>query len=154
VVRKQDWSTREPVKPPNAFAAFAKKYGITLTSRQVDSNPLMVSRDADWADTASHYRVTLRRGAKTMSTYFSLGSAHTRPPNIPDVLETLAIDAGAVMEGQSFEDWAGNYGYDVDSRQAYQTFQNVQKIARQLQRLLGDEILKDLVYNIDSYGER
>ena len=153
-MRKQDWSTREPVKPPNAFAAFAKKHGITLSSRRVDSNPSMIAINDSWADTASHYRVTLRRGAKSMSTYFSMGSAHTSPPTIPDILESLALDAGGVTDDTSFESWAGEYGFDIDSRKAYQIFQNTKKAAKQLKNVLGEELLKDLIYNIDSYGER
>jgi hypothetical protein len=55
------------------------------------------------------------------------------PPQTLDVLQSLAMDATALDE--KFEDWAANYGYEVDSRKAFATWQKCCDIARDLKAL-------------------
>lgn len=56
---------------------------------------------------------------------FSVDEAHLlltctepTPPELPDVLWSLVMDAEGVRHGQTFEDWAADLGYDTDSRKA------------------------------------
>lgn len=41
-------------------------------------------------------------------------------PSILDVIHSLLMDGD--VNGQSFEEWASNYGYDTDSRKAEQSY--------------------------------
>ena len=42
------------------------------------------------------------------------------PPKLAEVLSSLLLDSTAF--GQTFEDWANDYGYDTDSREAERTY--------------------------------
>lgn len=86
-----------------------------------------------------HYKVILKRGRKRMTVYFSMGSAHTREPEIPEVLDSLISDAAGFANAQRFEDGCGEYGYDTDSRTAETTFKVVEAQAGKLEQFLGDE---------------
>lgn len=71
------------------------------------------------------------------------GMAKITPPQSLDVLRCLAMDALALP--QTFEDWASEYGYEVDSRKAYETWQQCCDTARQLYALgLSDDDLQAL----------
>lgn len=45
-------------------------------------------------------------------------------PELDDVLQCLLSDASMVRHGQTFEEWAGDFGYDTDSRKAEKCFNN------------------------------
>ncbi len=53
-------------------------------------------------------------------------------PELDDLLENLLSDAGAAE--MSFEDWAGDVGYDTDSIKALETYRECQKIAGKLRK--------------------
>lgn len=149
--RKQDWSPRMDFGD-NAFANFARRHGITAKVREADSNPWM--EDNDWARTAGHWKVTFLRAGKRMSANFSQGSAHKEPPKPAEVLESLSMDAGGIEGNRDFEEWAREYGYEVDSRKAERTYKLTRKIASDLKKFLGPDLYKELLYKIDDYGER
>jgi hypothetical protein len=117
--------------------AFANSINLRAAVRWTNRNPNM--GDSDWAKTASHYRVTLtRKGGKQLSTVFSMGSAICREPEAVEVLDALISDASSV-DGQSFESWCGEMGYDPDSRSAERTFIACVRTKDNLQRFLGDD---------------
>lgn len=58
----------------------------------------------------------------------------TGGPSLPDVLYSLFSDGSAFFDAESFEEWAGNYGYDEDSRTAERMFQECQETGRKLAR--------------------
>lgn len=66
-------------------------------------------------------------------------NAYTEPtaPDLPGVLECLSLDWSGV-EGQTFEDWASEYGYDTDSRKAERTYRTVLEQANIGRRAFGD----------------
>jgi hypothetical protein len=64
-------------------------------------------------------------------------------PKVIDVLYSLASDAG-VLDSSSFEDWASDFGYDVDSRKAELIYRACLEIALALRNGLGDTVLKEL----------
>jgi hypothetical protein len=76
-----------------------------------------------------------------MSIFFSQGSAHERPPSVSDVLECLASDSTALTS--SFEEWAADCGYDLDSRKAYRIYAVCVIQAENLKSLLGPEAFAD-----------
>lgn len=116
--------------------ARCKQLGIRAYSTLVNVNP----NNPEWKE-AHHYRVTLRRDRphRELTTYFSMGYAHSRKPEAADVLDSLANDAIGFENAKSFEDWCGELGFDTDSRKAERTFRIIEKQAKQLRRFLGDE---------------
>lgn len=103
----------------------------------IRAESVMIDRPA-WADFgANWYRVTLKRRRRTLVTPFGMGEAHTSEPTAEDVLECLLSDASGA--DQDFEQWAGEYGYDTDSRKAEQTYRQVVAQTAKLRRFLGDD---------------
>lgn len=56
-------------------------------------------------------------------------------PNLADVLHSLLLDGEAFFNGETFEDWASNFGYDPDSRKAEEIFKACDLIGRQLNKI-------------------
>lgn len=57
------------------------------------------------------------------------------PPTAEEVLDCLASEASAM--DQSFEDWASDFGYDVDSRKAEKAYNACREQGFALRKLLG-----------------
>lgn len=57
------------------------------------------------------------------------------PPLLPDVLECLKTDAQSVIDGQSFEEWCQEGGWDTDSRRAEKAYNTSKDILLGLLRL-------------------
>lgn len=118
---------------------FCTQYGISATTERRTDNP---NAQADaWSKSASHYTVTLRRigrdgKRRTLTTYYSMGSAHRNPPKVHDVLECLAMDAAGYESARDFEEWANEYGYDPDSRSAERIYITIQQQCAQLRDFL------------------
>jgi len=76
--------------------------------------------------------------AKYMSTMDFIGVPNslrgTLKPDEQDVIYSLLMDS-EVLDYSSFEDWADNFGYEQDSRQAEKTYNACMKIALQMNRL-------------------
>lgn len=119
---------------------FVNRHRISIRCEWVDSNPNMSEKFE-----GTHYKVTLRRDRphRQLTTYFSMGYAHTEEPSAADVLYCLASDASGA--DQSFEDWTDDYGYDPDSRKAERTYKAVVKQSKALRRFLGEELLEELL---------
>jgi hypothetical protein len=123
----------------------AERLGITASAVGC---PCPANRlDDAWARTATHYQVTLRRGARRMTVPFFMGSALKGPPTADEVLECLLSDASGLDDAAGFEEWAREYGYDPDSRKAKRTYREVCRHAENLRRFLGDD------YASAVYGE-
>ena len=67
-----------------------------------------------------------------------MGPALTDEPDAADVLNCLASDASGYENAGSFEEWAGEYGYDTDSRSAERTFSAVESQTLALRSFLGE----------------
>ena len=66
-------------------------------------------------------------------------------PEVADILDCLASDASCVHYGQSFEDFAGDMGYEKDSRKAKATYNLIKKQAEALKQLLGNDAFEKLL---------
>lgn len=101
-----------------------------------------------WKDTKGVrcWTVHLKLDGRRMSVPFFQGSAHTEKPTAADVLTCLLSDANSVESARSFDEWAGDLGYDTDSRKAERTYRACQSIAKRLRVFLGDEY-EALVYS-------
>lgn len=107
----------------------------TMTATRTDSNPYMEN-----SDRMDHWRCTLRYKGRSMTVTFSKGEGHHgAEPTIDEVLECLVEDARSWERSTSFEEWAGEYGYNTDSRKAERTYRAVKREAEGLRRLLGTE---------------
>lgn len=124
---------------------FVALHNIRMTSRRVDSNPLMGDRDMD------HWRCTLTCEGRRMSTTFSKGFGHNgAKPRVEELLSTFASDTTAL--DSNFEDWCGEYGYEQDSRKAYKIYQACVKQSQRLRTFLGSsEVYNALVFHTDRY---
>lgn len=106
-------------------------------------------KEQEWQDSAFHYKVTLKRGTKRLSTFYSKGSSLPEPPEADEVLDSLASDAADIDNARDFEEWASEYGYDTDSRKAERTYNAVQVSAEKLKKFLGEDLYKILLYETE-----
>jgi len=68
---------------------------------------------------------------------------HAIKPALFDVLASLVLDA-SVLNYASFEDWAGDHGYDSDSREAERTYKTCLQSALALRNAIGQANLDKL----------
>ena len=121
-----------------------KKNKISISVEWADEN----KNAPDWKN-ANHYKVTLKRSGRQLTTYFSQGYGISGEPTTESVLDALASDSSGVENARSFEDWADEYGYDTDSRKDEKLFKVCERQADKLKRFLGDELYEDLLWNTE-----
>jgi hypothetical protein len=129
------------------IAEFIAEHELTLCATQADSNPNV--DPGGWAKGATHWNCVISsptRGALVIP--FSQGSAHKGPPDLATVLDCLASDARTV-EYDSFEEWAGNLGYDTDSRSAERTYRTVKTQSERLLEFLGNDAFNTLLDDVE-----
>ncbi len=97
----------------------------------------------------NHYKCRITVGRRGFSLYFSQGYGIKHEPELAGVLDCLASDAAGYENAQSFEDWASEYGYDLDSRKAEKIYRTVKRQAEQLKRTLGDDAYKQLLWHTE-----
>ena len=117
--------------------AFIKKHKVRLTAEMVGENP----NCPDWTD-AYHYKCILRCGNRQMTLYFSQGYAICKEPSAASVLECLQSDSHC--DGQSFEEWCSDLGFDTYSREAVRAYNNCIKQTEKFKRLLGEDALEKI----------
>lgn len=123
---------------------FIAEHGIAFRAERTDRNPHM-----DDARNMDHWRVTIRKGRRRMSLVFSQGFGHHgAAPALADVLDCLASDASSV-EGNSFDSWAADLGYDADSRKALKTYNAIVRQMRSLARMLGSDAYVELLWDVE-----
>lgn len=146
----KEWSPRGG--PPGSLPRFIHQNGITMTYEAIPERPDrkdLDEKEQEWQDSAFHYKITLRRGRKKMTTYYSQGAALTDPPETEEVLDSLARDSEGIHAARSFEDWASEYGLDTDSRKAERTYRAVQEISEKLRQFLGEGPYQELVNKVE-----
>jgi hypothetical protein len=74
--------------------------------------------------------------------YGSTAGPHLQP-KAHDVVHSLVSDGDAI-DSSGFEDWASNFGYDLDSRKAEQIYRACLDIGLKLRAALGDEGWREL----------
>lgn len=114
--------------------AFCHLHKITLTVARWHDNP-------NWAEAAvapgqtcvhhDHWKVTLKKGGRSLTTYFSMGEGHGGvAPEVEDVVDCLASDSTSIEIAKDFEDWASELGWNSDSRTAEKTFKVCKRQAK------------------------
>lgn len=97
---------------------------------------------------ADGWTCTIEYKGKSMTVPFYKGSGHHgAKPELEEVLNCLFSDAYSVINTNDFEDWANDFGYDTDSRQAEKIYKQCVKIGNQLTDLFGSdfETINELV---------
>lgn len=123
--------------------------GVTIRCKPIDSRPDRGNETSEWDAAASHWRITIRRGRRSFSIYFSQGSAHTGEPDLQDVFHAVLLDADSA--DNDFESWADNFGFDPDSRRAYAAWKACKRTAAKLDRLFSGSELEDLRQLFEGY---
>lgn len=85
------------------------------------------------------YKVRISYQGRRMTVPWRQGLGITDDPNAEDVMESLLLDAAGFENARDFEDWAAEYGYDTDSRQAERVYRAVESQTKKLEKLLGDD---------------
>lgn len=148
----------EPVDDETSpLQRFIEKAGLKLDVREAESNPHCGSTSPMY-----HWSCTVFRLNPTTDGFsfpFSKGAGHVEtvrgypdrpiPPTLEEVLDCLASDAAGYENAPLFEDWAGEYGYDTDSRKAEKTFRTVQEQAARLKKFLGPALYNELLYDTE-----
>lgn len=80
----------------------------------------------------------------------SFGFRSLPPPALRDVLYSLVMDAN-VLHYSYFEQWAADFGYDADSREAERTYTACLNQSRALVALIGTAALRDLEAHFTDY---
>lgn len=80
------------------------------------------------------------------------GATKTQPilPDPLDVLYSLTMDS-SVLDHATFESWASEFGYDVDSRSAESTYRACLDIALKMRAALGDSGMERLAEIFQDY---
>lgn len=89
----------------------------------------------------SHPSASFRDKQKHAAVAAKLAKAQKVAPKLADVLHSLISDGEAYFDALSFEDFAANYGYDVDSRKAESIYRKCDEIGRALARGIPADIL-------------
>lgn len=63
-------------------------------------------------------------------------------PSLPEVLRSLLLDGSPHFNHQSFEDWASEYGYGQDSREAERVYRICDDIGRKLAHAVPQKTLE------------
>lgn len=147
----KDWSPSGG--PPGSIEHFVKSSGVTIDAEPIPARPdredLDDPKEREWNDSAYHWKVTVKRGRKKFHVYWSAGSAVPDEPTAEEVLDNLASDASSLENAPTFVEWAQEYGYDPDSRRVERMHKGVEEISRKLKNLLGDELYKRLLWDIE-----
>ncbi|HUS51178.1 MAG TPA: hypothetical protein VMZ91_13505 [Candidatus Paceibacterota bacterium] len=89
------------------------------------------------------YRFTLMKNGKTYSGTFGQSIAGSEKKEIPSAYSVLSSLGADRFEG-SFQEFAGEYGYDEDSMNAYKTYKAVQKQNEGMKNLYSEQELDNL----------
>jgi hypothetical protein len=86
----------------------------------------------------TEWAVTLYFEDRYMDTPFYTGLA-LGEPTVDDVLNALFMDSSSIETTNSFEEWAMEMGYDIDSRSAEKTYNQCIEQYRNLKELLRED---------------
>lgn len=132
---------------------FIQDQRIKMEWTPVPMNPNFEGEE--WADGAFHYRVSLKKGPKSLVTHYSKGAGLPEPPDVVEVLASLADDATGFENNPTLQNWLREYGHDVDPddeetyKKDQKIFKAVEKSTEKLRKFLGDEAYKQLLWEVE-----
>ena len=133
-------------KNPITLEAFARKFNITASIVEVSNPP--ADRLKEYPK-GRHFRVALKREGfgQTETTYYSQGSGIKDAPTVVDILNSFKCDSSGYVCARDFEDYASNYGLDVNSRKEEQKYKNLGRFVRDFKTVLGTPDVFDRLLN-------
>ncbi len=79
-----------------------------------------------------------------LSLYSKLAARQKLTPSLTDVMHSLLMDGEASFNGESFEGWCSNYGYDTDSRKAETTWRACMETGHAIRRAFSADEVSEL----------
>ena len=113
---------------------FAKKYGVKLQILGSEYKPM-------WGEQTKRtvFKLRLSRNSKSYTFEFGQSIANdSKEPAIYDILSCLVKS-----DPETFDNFCADFGYDIDSRKAEETYKAVCKEYKAVERLFGD-IMEEL----------
>ena len=98
--------------------------------------------NAKWAKQG--WRITLKYQGRTMGFNFYGGGA-VQTPEADDGVWCMALESYGVRDN-NFNEWAQEFGYSADSRQAFATYQKIKRNAERFNDFIASESLLDELY--------
>lgn len=98
-----------------------------------------------FAKGSTSWRVTLHNPVtgRRMTVPFHMGPANTEPPTAAEVLDVLVSEATSYRNADGFEDFATDFGYDLDDyparRRAQRIYNACRRVDERLTPFLGDD---------------
>lgn len=149
----REWSPRGDIPgDPHTIESFIQRNKITMTWVPIPNRPdkkFQSEGEQRWSDSAFHFKITLKRGTRRMQVYFSQGPANGSEPRLKSVLGSIASDVVGVTNNPTFLEWAQEYGFDPDSRQAEHMHRMIDLQAGQLEKFLGADLYSELLWKTE-----
>jgi hypothetical protein len=146
MIRNLQIKQKEGTMNLQTIKQFINKNKLSITSDYADSNPNMAN-----SDNMNHYKVTIKRkfklngnhldtryGFKQMTIFYSQGFGIEGEPKLDSVLDCLLCDSLGV-DGEIFEDFCDNFGYEIDSPLAKKSYNATIKNTNKLKNLLDNK---------------
>ena len=113
---------------------FAKKYGVKLQILGSEYKSM-------WNERQNRYVFKCRLSRNRKSYTFEFGQSIANSSNEPNIYDILACLVKS--DPETFEYFCAEFGYDIDSRKAEETYKAVCKEYKAVERLFGD-IMEEL----------
>jgi hypothetical protein len=118
----------------NTIASFIATHPLSYKCERIATRPDKLMQGAGHR----HFKCKVSFDKRSMTVYFTQGSAYSVDPSLIDVLGCLQSDMVGLSD--SFEGWASDYGYDIDSREAERTYKAIEKQSASLLRVWGKDL--------------
>lgn len=137
----------EQEQEPMTFEDFLKAHEITMECKAGGIPPEEFKDSDSWA-------CKLDFEGRSMEVPFYTGKGLRKldkpvKPKVEDILDCMASDSAGYDNSRCFEDWAGDYGYDPDSRKGERLYQTIREQRNNLESFLGREDYNDLLYKVE-----
>lgn len=101
-------------------------------------------------DRALEHECETGKAARHLATLSAAISGKPILPSLADVMHSLLLDASAI-DSPTYEDWAGDFGYEPDSRKGEAIYRQCLDHALRLRAALGDTVLQQLREAAEGY---
>ena len=121
--------------------AFLDQFGLRFRAVQHgDRCPPWCGEDEKGCCHGDRYRVTIsREGSGRLSFDFWNSVKDVQDGKEPTAYDVLACISGDIYTPEDFAEFCSEYGYDPDSRRAYQMFKRCDRFGKRLREFFDDE---------------
>jgi hypothetical protein len=121
-------------------------------SHNVKVSPLWKRPDRMWRDALDEFEMEAGFKARGFTTWGGFTADRSKPilPDPLGVIYSLVMDS-RVLDAGGFEEWAGDLGYDTDSRSAEATYRACLEIALKMRAAFGDSGMAELQTAFEDY---